>query len=503
MKKLLDRIEHFLITQTVWMFMSVIMLVSILLIVESDDQSWGIYLSFLGLLTLSYSPTLLFSLYRESLIKKLNLRFFLFIWIAIFILYPILLSALGSQGFMIRFFQVFHSHVDIRDTQDGTLAILASVGFSLFCAEVAYQFNDYLRKKSRSISWLKKMGLEKTILILLLLFSAFIITVDYAERYDFPNTPGQFIGDIPLLISHTFQFFLIVLIYYFFYLVNHYFLINRLLKNKGIIYYLFGLLGTVVLFYPIAAQLIAWIPMVQTNRIHPVVNVSVFDSVNASIPLVGMLLTIPFILTVQWFKQSSEIATLDKEKSDSELSLLKQQINPHFFFNTLNNLYALSIKKDEATPEVIMKLSELMRYVIYKGKENKVRLADEIKYIEDYVSLQKLRRYKELDFQFEKDIENQKAGIPPLLFIILVENAFKHGIEPAENESFLHIHLKSRKNRLTFCCINSVEGKIKKEPGIGLKNLRRRLDLMYPGQYNFSVENGDYTFKAILEINPI
>ena len=153
-----------------------------------------------------------------------------------------------------------------------------------------------------------------------------------------------------------------------------------------------------------------------------------------------MLATTPIILTVQWFKQSNEIADLEREKSATELNLLKQQINPDIFINTLNNLYALSLTKDEKTPEVILQLSELMRYVIKRGKEEVVPILEEIKYIEDYVWLQNIRLHKKLDFSFEKNIDDLSLKIPPLLFINLVENAFKHGIEPAEEDlSLIHI----------------------------------------------------------------
>jgi LytS/YehU family sensor histidine kinase len=240
--------------------------------------------------------------------------------------------------------------------------------------------------------------------------------------------------------------------------------------------------------------------MVQQLGIHPIVQSNIFDGIHASIPLIGMILSIPFILTVQWFKQRSEIAALDKEKSETELVLLKQQINPHFFFNTLNNLYALSIKKDEATPEVILKLSELMRYVIYRGKEQQVKLEEEIKYLKDYISLQKIRLHKQLDFQFEQEVKDDQISISPLLFIILVENAFKHGIEVAEHEAFLHLYLKSHNKQLVFCCMNSIEGSSTHTPGIGLSNLRRRLDLLYPNRHHLSLEHNDFTFKATLEI---
>lgn len=493
-------IRQFLLNETIWMFLAAMMLISVLLVVETDAPGWGLYVSFLGFFALLYAPVLLFSLFRKKWRREFSLPVYRSFWAGVFVLYPILAVFLTRFSFLQRAMSRFTDHIPMSSEADGTLAIISAVSLSVFVVETAIQSNRFFSQKNQALDWLKQIGLEKAILVLMLLFSFFIMAIDYAERYDFPQNLNELLAASPIFISHSLQFFLILLIYYAFYWINHYLLINHVLKQKGGLYYVFGLMGTVLLLYPLAAQLIAWIPMVQKLGIHPVVQSSVFDGIHASIPLIGMILSIPFILTVQWFKQRSEIAALDKEKSETELVLLKQQINPHFFFNTLNNLYALSIKKDEATPEVILRLSELMRYVIYKGKERQVKLSEEIKYLKDYISLQQIRRHKQLDFQFEQEVENDQIPVSPLLFIILVENAFKHGIEVAENEAFLHLYLKSHNHQLVFCCMNSIEGSSTHPSGIGLTNLRRRLDLLYPGRYQLRLEQNDFTYKATLEI---
>lgn len=493
-------IRQFLLNETIWMFLAAILLISMLLVVESEPESWSIYFSFLGFFCIVYAPLLLFALFRKKLKDLLSVRVFRMLWLLAFIGYPILMVLLTQFAFMQQAMRLFTEHVSMRSIKDGTMAIMASMSVSMVFVEATIQSNYFFFQKNKLIDWVKNIGLEKTILLLMFLFSILITAIDYAERYDFPQNGMELMAATPIFISHSLQFFLILLIYYAFYWINHYILINQVLTQKGVLYYAFGLMGTVLLLYPVAAQLIAWIPMVKKLNIHPVVQSSVFDGIHASIPLIGMILSIPFILTFQWFKQRSEIAALDKEKSETELALLKQQINPHFFFNTLNNLYALSIKKDEATPEVILKLSELMRYVIYRGKEPQVKLAEEIKYLQDYVSLQQIRLHKQLDFQFEQEVEDERLLMSPLLFIILVENAFKHGIEPAENEAFLHLYLKSNNKHLVFCCLNSYEAPSSSPPGIGLTNLRRRLDLLYPKRYQLNLEQNDFTFKATLEI---
>ena len=139
-------------------------------------------------------------------------------------------------------------------------------------------------------------------------------------------------------------------------------------------------------------------------------------------------------------------------------------------------------------------------YVIYKGKEAVVPIVEEIKYIEDYIDLQQLRLHKQLEVQFKKTLSDEQQHIPPLLFIIFVENAFKHGIEPAESACFLHLSLHSKEKVLVFECVNSIENKLNKPKGIGLENLKRRLDLHFPNRYELKIKETPKQFKTLLKI---
>ena len=287
-----------------------------------------------------------------------------------------------------------------------------------------------------------------------------------------------------------------------FYYINRYFLIPRIFKEKGVIYYGFSVAGAILLFDPLLVSLVSYLPLVQRmnfNRFTGTTNI--FSADGGGLPFIIMILSVRVSIAYEWFKQHSDLAELEKEKTTTELTLLKPQINPHFFFNTLNNLYALSITKDEQTPEVVLQLSELMRYVIYRGKEEQVSLEEEIKYIEDYVQLQQIRLHKQLDFQFHKDLSGPLPQVAPLLFIVLVENAFKHGIEPAEEACFLRLHLSAQEEQVTFVCENSIEQEISSAGGIGLENLRRRLDLLYPDQHQLEIQAAAdrYKVRLILE----
>ncbi|MEM9836504.1 MAG: sensor histidine kinase [Bacteroidota bacterium] len=206
---------------------------------------------------------------------------------------------------------------------------------------------------------------------------------------------------------------------------------------------------------------------------------------------------------MEWFRKVNAITALEAEKKTTELALLKEQVNPHFFFNTLNNLYAMSLTQEAETPETILQLSELMRYVIYQGKKEVVTLKQEIKYLRDYLQLQQIRLHKTTDFRFEVDVEEEDALLPPLLFIILVENAFKHGIEPAEDDCFLHLHLRQTGNRLHFSCHNSVDPYAEKPPsgGLGLVNLQRRLNLLFQDDYTLTTKAGPDSFRASLDFS--
>ena len=227
----------------------------------------------------------------------------------------------------------------------------------------------------------------------------------------------------------------------------------------------------------------------------------IYDDLNFSLPILVLLASFPLIVIIDWYKQANALSELEKENVKTELGLLRQQINPHFFFNTLNNLYSMSLTNEKETPDTILQLSELMRYVIYKGKEDTVRLSDEVQYIRDYIDLQMIRVHKKVDFKFDVAIENENYEVPPLLFIILVENAFKHGIEISGVESTLYISLIQEKEHLTFECINSKP--VLEEVhvhGIGLANLKKRLQLLYPEKHELSLDDQETVYKAKLKI---
>jgi LytS/YehU family sensor histidine kinase len=221
---------------------------------------------------------------------------------------------------------------------------------------------------------------------------------------------------------------------------------------------------------------------------------------NAFGAILILLISLPILLAVQWSRQNTRIVLLEKEKANAELDLLKQQLNPHFFFNTLNNLYALSLQNSKKTPEVILQLADLMRYVIYKASKPFVQITDEVQYLQDYLQLQSIRLKEKFELRFEVDIADEKFKIAPLLLIVFIENAFKHGIEPFSGNAILHVLLKSDNCKLYFTCENSFEPEAESQAGIGLDNLQKRLNLLYPGKHQLQIKKENTIFKAELEL---
>ncbi|KAA3440271.1 sensor histidine kinase [Rufibacter hautae] len=191
------------------------------------------------------------------------------------------------------------------------------------------------------------------------------------------------------------------------------------------------------------------------------------------------------------------------EKQEAELNYLKSQTNPHFLFNTLNNIYSLARDKSDLAPESILRLSKILRFMLYEAGGSFVAIEQELKIISDYLALEQLRYDESLRVNFNHDVEDMKQALPPLLLMPLVENAFKHGVSETRNQPFVDIHLSVNKRQLTFIVKNSTEATLEErqaKENIGLSNLRRQLELLYT-EYSLSVQQGDYVFTATLKIN--
>ena len=194
---------------------------------------------------------------------------------------------------------------------------------------------------------------------------------------------------------------------------------------------------------------------------------------------------------------------LEKQKLDSELAFLKNQVSPHFFFNTLNNIYSLIGMDTNMAQESVLKLSKLMRYLLYESEVGRTLLSHEIDFMKNYIDLMKLRLSSRVELKVDFPEEFQDIHIPPLLFIPFIENAFKHGVSYS-SQSFIHIRMEALDNGLRFECVNSLGDSSSPDDGqhsgIGLENVQKRLRLLFPDHYQLDVVNEGKEFRVGLTI---
>lgn len=218
--------------------------------------------------------------------------------------------------------------------------------------------------------------------------------------------------------------------------------------------------------------------------------------------LVGLSSSIYSIFR-EWLRSQREKQELQKQTLTSELRFLKSQINPHFLFNTLNNLYALTLKKSDLAPEIVLKLSEMMRYMLYECNERRVPLSKEVNYLKNYLELEKLRQGKNIKTNLIVQGEIGSQMIAPLMFIPFVENSFKHGISNSISEGYVNIEILISDQDIQINIANSKITRLSppnkiKSGGIGLVNIRRRLNLIYPKEYILDIQDSPNEYRVEL-----
>ena len=206
----------------------------------------------------------------------------------------------------------------------------------------------------------------------------------------------------------------------------------------------------------------------------------------------------------RWYLIQQYTLNLEKEKVESELNFLKSQIHPHFLFNTLNNLYALTLQKSDKAPDMVIQLSHLLEYTLYSNKETVVDLNEELKQLEGYINLEKIRFGKRLKIKNEINGNTENHKIAPLLLLPFVENSFKHGASNDVKSPFIYISTNVENNILNFSICNSYineTGKFEKyKERIGLKNVKRRLELLYPDKHTLEIVQNPETFEVRLRL---
>ncbi|MDP4268192.1 MAG: histidine kinase [Bacteroidota bacterium] len=219
--------------------------------------------------------------------------------------------------------------------------------------------------------------------------------------------------------------------------------------------------------------------------------------------LIILMLGIGIKMIIEWYKNERQRAVLEKEKLNTELAFLKSQINPHFIFNVLNNICSLARKKSDDTENAIIKLSQLLRYNLYDFRDEKVSLEREIRYLNDYIDIQKMRLGDNVQIVFDVKGKTENVMIEPLILIPFVENAFKHGVNTTDNCK-IEISIDCDSKMLHFIVKNLKLEKKKtsdNNKGIGLKNVTRRLSILYPEKYTLSIIDQSNIYIVDLKIN--
>ncbi len=280
---------------------------------------------------------------------------------------------------------------------------------------------------------------------------------------------------------------------------NLLYLIPNYLARHAFIY--FGLvLASCAIITPIEVLVLYFVyadtPEYQANLVDQQVRIylgNVFVTILATVLRVIM----------DWWRYQNEKQVLLTQTIQSELRFLKSQINPHFLFNTLNNLYALTLKKSDKAPEIVLKLAEIMRYMLYECNERSVHLSKEIQYMHNYLDLERLRQPKEADIRFTVDGHVSEQLVSPLLFVPFVENSFKHGLNHATSGGFVHIRLSVQGEDLEFVIENSKVPQVPRAShprsgGIGLANVKQRLEILYPENHHLEVLDEPNLYKVTL-----
>ena len=291
---------------------------------------------------------------------------------------------------------------------------------------------------------------------------------------------------------------------------NNYFLIQWFLLKRHYFTYLLSLLLIIALAtFPLAIIYHRFFNLGDAMR--DSIWTWRFFTVNGVSILLTVAVTTSLKLLKSWYQEERRTQALQKVNAQTELKFLKSQINPHFLFNSLNNLYALTLMKSDKAPEVVLRLSSILRYVLYETTEGKVPLEKEIEYLRDYIELEKIRLGERAIIETDLDGDFRQLEVEPMIFLTLVENSFKHGAARQESGAWIKLQIRrTGDNEIHFHVSNSRSRKDTKDSpdllnpnkngGIGLENLRKRLQLLYHDRHKLTISEDADTYAADLHI---
>lgn len=336
----------------------------------------------------------------------------------------------------------------------------------------------------------KKAVLIRITLHVLFWAFAWLFFLFYYYRYDGLNSNTILATTINLVVAA-------ITVYTF-----NYYLIPRFLLRKK--------LGLFLLYAFIALLLFVYLQLLMTvflllkllfeqSRLFP-------QMIDVLMLFVNLFFVVFVAISVKFYKRWTEkeqrAQTVQKEKVQAELELLKTQINPHFLFNTLNSIYALALKKSEQTPETVLRLSDILDYILYRVNDQLVPIKQEIDIVKNYIELEKIRFAQRVTVEFNVQLTTMETLVPPMLIIPFVENAFKHGVAKSMSKSWINIQVAEEEDWVCIQVMNSKKPTVDgpKREGIGIKNTLQRLHLIFNHQFDFSRQDAGDGYKITLKI---
>ncbi|WP_435416840.1 histidine kinase [Parerythrobacter aurantius] len=304
-------------------------------------------------------------------------------------------------------------------------------------------------------------------------------------------------------LGYLWQFAVVAVLFYGLYWGARHLLVRRMLGTHGWIPFALASVSYWVVATPIVGSIVMNLPLNLPDwTILPSETRDPFDPINFGFTFGVLALVLPIVLAGERLLAEQRDASGRHALVRAELDLLQQQINPHFLFNSLNTIYALCLRDRAESGEAVLKLSDLLRYTVYEGQREWVRLDDEIVYLRNYLDLQMLRLGDRCAVRCDWPDEARHFCVPPLLLIMLVENAFKHGIEPSDRASRIGITASLDADTLRFVCENSLDPDVESDgaPGLGLSNLRRRLELILGDGFSLTSRRDGDRWRAELEL---
>lgn len=399
---------------------------------------------------------------------------------------------------------------------DGPAEILYRSVFSLFRASVDQKGgsvgyfgetvnntliirNIFIKKVLLSISFLRKTAMQElfkkhkiTIIHLAfwaVYFSFFLYQISFGGGKERP-TPES------LREAFLHVLFVVIIVY-----INYSFLLPRFLKDRNFLKYILSFSFSFCLV--VGTYIFLKRTETEGTRIHEMFSSARF-MIHYSVTVLFIVIFISMLRFVEeWFGIEARKREIENENLNTELRFLKEQINPHFLFNTLNSLYYLATIQSPNTPEVIVKLSQMMRYMLYDSNRPKVHLQQEIEYMQNFMELEKMRIEKPIPITFEVSGAVSSIRIVPLILNTFLENAFKHGLNNHSTDGFIRVIIHADRELLTFTVENSKpeHPDPKEKSGIGLQNVKRRLELSYPEKHTLEITEDESRYKIVLTLD--